>query len=317
MIVPVSLSGCAAGPAVSAETVESFLGSIVIRLPRMYVVYDDTGDPSVFGVKASTVETWIAPWTGPNSLWMVKIPPYYMDWIKAANVQHIEGVWDSEGIFFFVNSEPLPYLAWDGESLDYVGQMAETFGVPYAGLVRRLLPLLQHIGLDLVVQMPLAGGATTIPCRDVGGGLMEAMEATEAITEPSALLDTEMVYDERGAPSVAGLSAQSLELLAGYSLESVNLDPSVLASLQAANVQHVTLMTRSNGLHLFVNGYALPSLVWSDEHLNNAVNLYVQSNAPSSTVERVKGSVLQITRADVRLVIRFPLTEGAESIALP
>jgi len=316
MIVLVSFSGCAPGTAASVEAAapsEAF----TIRLPRMYVVYDDTGDPSIFGIKASTVESWLAPWVGPNSLWMLKIHPFYMDWIKAANIQHIEGVWDSKGIFFFVNGKPLPYLGWDSEGLAYMGQMMETFGVPYGRLIRRLLPLLQHIGLDIMVQMPLAEGATPIPYRDVKAGLMEVPETSEATAEPAAVVHLEVVYDEDGVPSMAGISAKDLEAVTGYSLWAVKLDPTVLASLQAANIQHVALTMHSNGLRLLVNGRALASLVWSEEHLNNAVDLYVQANAPGPIIDMVKESVLQVGHADVRLVVRFPLAEGAEPIALP
>jgi len=283
----------------------------------MYVEFDDRGEPSIFGIKASTIETWLSPWMGPNSLWMVKIHPYYMDWIKAANIQHIEGVWDSDGIFLFVNGKPMPYLAWDGESLDYVGQIAETFGVPYAGVIRRFLPLLRHIGLDIVVQMPLAEGATLIPLRDVRSGLKEVAATSEAIAEPSAVVHLEVAYDERGVPSMAGISAEDLEMMTGYSLWMTKLNPAVLASLQAANIQHVALVTRADGLHLLVNGRDLPSLAWNEEHLNNAINLYAQSNAPSPFVDMVKETLAQLGHADIRLVIRFPLAEGAEPIALP
>ncbi|MBC8450365.1 MAG: hypothetical protein H8D78_21740 [Chloroflexi bacterium] len=303
---PTPLPTAAAAPAVES-----------VPLPALYVVYDDAGEPSVFGLQASDIEAWLAPWVGPDSLWMLRIHPFYINWIKAANVQHIEGVLDSKGIFLFVNGEPLPYLAWDGESLDHVSQMAQTFAVPYADLIRPYLPLLRHIGLDIVIQMPLAEGATPIPYRDPRIGLMEVTEAPQAISKPPVVTHMEVVYDERGVPHIGGISVETLEALTGVSLWGVKLDPTVMAYLQAANIQHITLMREPEGLHLLVNGRDLPFLAWDEELLSNALDLYVRSNAPSPMVDLVKEGLREVSRSDVKLTIRFPLAGGAQPLSLP
>jgi len=322
MVVLISLSGCAVSPAAPMEGEPISPQAFTFRLPRLYVLYDVTGEPSVFGIKASTLETMLTPFAGPNSLWMVKIHPYYMDWIKAANVQHIEAVWDKGGLFLFVNGKAMPYLAWDADSLAQAGLMTEMFGTAYYGngalLVRRLLPLLQHIGLDLIVQMPLADGATPIPYRSPKASLMEVSGVAQAMAEPSATVNLEVVYDERGIPYLAGISAEAVEMFTGpNTLWMAKLAPEAVDSLQAANIQHMALTTRSNGLHILVNGQTLPFLAWDEEHLNNALDLYVQSNAPSEYVNMVRETASQIGRADVRMVIRFPLAAGAEAIAAP
>ncbi|MBC8449407.1 MAG: hypothetical protein H8D78_16800 [Chloroflexi bacterium] len=322
MVVLISFSGCAVSPATPLEGGAVSPQAFTFRLPRMYVAYDDTGEPSVFGITASTLETMLTPFAGPNSLWMVKIHPYYMDWIKAANVQHIEAVWDKGGVFFFVNGKAMPYLAWDDESLAYAGLMTEMFGTAYYGnsaqLIRRLLPLLQRIGLDLVVQMPLADGATPIPHRAPKASLMEVSGVAEAMAEPTAAVNLEVVYDERGMPYLAGISAEAIEMLTGpNTLWMTKLAPAAVDSLQAANIQHVALTTQSNGLHILVNGQTLPFLAWDEEHFSNALSLYVQSNAPSEYVNMAQETVSQIGRADVRMVIHFPLAAGAEPIAAP
>lgn len=322
MVLLISLSGCAVSPAAPMEAEAVSPQAFTLRLPRLYVVYDDTGEPSVFGIKASTIETMIAPFAGPNSLWMVRIHPYYMDWIKAANVQHIEVVWDKGGLFLFVNGKAMPYLAWDDASLAQAGLVTEMFGTAYYGegarLIRRLLPLLQRIGLDLIIQMPLADGVTPIPYRSPKASLMEVSGVAEAMAEPSATVNLEVVYDERGIPYLAGISAEALEAFTGpNTLWMTKLAPATVDSLQAANIQHIALTSRSNGLHILINGQTLPFLAWDEEHLNNALDLYVQANAPSEYVNMVQEMLRQIGHADVRMVIRFPLAAGAEPIAVP
>ena len=147
MVMSISLSGCSVGSATPLESVRESLESFSIRLPRMYVVYDESGDPSVFGLKASTIEGMLEPLMGPNSLWMLKIHPYYMDWIGKAQLQHVEAVWDTDGIFLFVNGEAMPHIAWDADSLDYAGQMAQIFGAPYGALIRRIAVSYTHLTL--------------------------------------------------------------------------------------------------------------------------------------------------------------------------
>ena len=81
--------------------------------------------------------------------------------------------------------EPLPYVSWDADSVGLTGDLIYGMGVPNGDIIRRLLPLLRHIGLDIIVQMPLAKDAAIIPYRDEDGGLMQSMAAA-AIEDPDA-----------------------------------------------------------------------------------------------------------------------------------
>jgi len=304
------LTGCATTSSLSekvvrevAPTVEEF----VLRLPRIYVQYVKNGagawEPSIWGIKASDIEYW----TGAD-LGMLKIPDFYMDWLKDSNVQHIEVVQNGDGIFIFVNGQPLPHLAWSGESISYAAEVAEAFQVPNAPLLRTLLPLLRHIGLDVVVQMPLQEGAEPIPYRDAKQELT-GVKAQSAVEEPSVQLHLEITYDEEGVPYIWGMSAELLGAM-GYGVPG-KLPPETVAALKEAGIQRIALQTKGDGLFLFINDRPLPHIAWSEDHLSNAVNLYAVMNATSwvpneAFVSAVQELVLQLGNSDILLVVNFP-----------
>ena len=305
------LTGCAAtapSPQEMLEEIAPAFESFTFRLPRLYLQYVDNeqgeGEPMIAGISASTIESWFG-----LDLSMVKIPKFYVDWLKASDLQHIELVYDgNEGIFAYANGKPMPYLAWDGQSLALAADMVEAFNVPNASLIKRVLPFVQRIGLDVVVQMPLAGGCAVIPYRDEYAGLLETTAAPE-IAEPSARLQVEIVYDQDGVPSVLGLSADLLAEM-GYGIPG-QLPAETIAMLQAANIQYVTLQTQGNGLFLYANDQLLPNVAWSEDHLTNAVDLYAQMNASSwvaneAFVNMVQELVFAVGNSDILLVVRLP-----------
>jgi hypothetical protein len=303
------LTGCSAAPSGGATPMEpaaTDAGDFVFRLPRLYVLYVETADgyaePTLWGMSASQIESWFG-----LDLSMVKIPQFYMDWMKASDVQHFELVYDGEGIFLFGNGMPMPYLGWNADSLDLVGRLMGPFGVPNSDLIRRLLPLLRHIGLDIVVQMPLAAGAEIIPYRDPAAGLM-ATTASPEIDDPAAELKLAVSYDDSGVPSLLGMSAAVLQPFMGST--PGQLDPQLIAQMKQAGVSQLSFQIQGDGVFVRVNNEPLPNVAWSEEHLANALDLYQQMNETSwvpnaDFVSMVRELVFQIGRADVRLDVNF------------
>lgn len=304
------LAGCAGAPTDAGESLEGAapsFDSFTLRLPRIYVQYvqsaEGSAEPAVWGMRASQLESWFG-----LDLGMLKIPQFYMDWLKASDVQHIELVHNGAGIFAYVNGKPMPYVAWDAESVGLAADLVQGFGVSSGDLMTRLLPLVRHIGLDIVVQMPLQAGAEIIPYRDPAGGLMETTAAPE-IEEPQAELKLAMAYDDSGVPTVWGMSAEILQPIIGYTPGQI--DPQYIAQLKLAGVQRVAVQTRGDGLFLFVNDRPLPNVALSKEHLTNALDLYAQMNEASwvpneAFVGMVRELVLQMGNSDILLIIEFP-----------
>jgi hypothetical protein len=245
----------------------------------------------------------IESWFGLD-LATVKIPPFYVEWIKASDIQHIEVVTGGEGVLAYVNGKPTPYLAWDEESLLLTADLLEAFGIPNIGQVKSALPWIRRLGLDLIVQMPLADDATIIPYRDPAGGLMTTTAAPE-FEDPGAEIKLAVSIDENGVPSVAGLSALVLEPLLGF---APALDPATFAPFRAAGIEKLTVKTRGDGLFIIINDRPLPNIAWSKDHLMNAIDVYAEMNEASWVanepfVEMVRELILQTANSDIELSV--------------
>jgi len=302
-------SGCAGGLPTDLEELTSGLlpSSFVLKLPTIYIEYremaDGSAEPTLSGIGASLVESWFG-----IDLGTVKIPAFYVDWIKASNLQHIEILTDAEGFFAYANGMPMPYVAWDAEGLLLAADLAEAFGVANMGTIKTGLPWLQRVGLDFVVQMPTAAGAEIISYRDARSGLLATTAAPELVN-PIGELKLHMAYDEEGNPSLLGLPAAALQSMLGFTPGQI--DPQIIARLQQAGIESLTLQTRGDGLFIFVNDQALPNVAWSEEHLTNALDLYARMNEVSWTpnegfVSMVRELVLQTANFDIQLVVDFP-----------
>jgi hypothetical protein len=308
-LVLTSLTGCSAG-AVSEETLANVIpnfDAFSLRIPRIYIQYVETdqgyAEPAVWGLRASQLEAWF----GAN-LSMVKIPDFYMDWLKASNVQHIEMAYSGDGLFLYANGQPMPYIAWDADSVGLSGKLVAGMGVANGALIQRMMPLLRHIALDVVVVMPVADGAEFIPYRDDLHGFMPSTAAAE-IAEPEAVLNLEVTYSESGVPTFLGMPAEMLQPLLG-SIPG-QLDPGLIASLKQIGASSITLQTQGDGLFVRVNDQALPHLAWSPEHLANALDLYAQMNETSwvpneAFVDMVSELVLRLTSSDIQLKVTLP-----------
>ena len=303
------ISGCAGAAPSDLEALTGGLlpSSFVLKLPTIYLEYremsDGSAEPTLSGLGASLIESWFG-----IDLGAVMIPAFYVDWIKDSDLQHIEIVTDAEGFFFYANGMPTPYVAWDAESLMLAADLAGAFGVANIATIKTGLPWLERVGLDIVVQMPMAAGAEIIPYRNQRAGLLATTAAPE-IVDPVGELKLHMAYDEEGNPSLLGLPAQALQAMLGFT--PGQLDPQVVAQLTQVGVESLTLRTRGDGLFIFMNDQPLPNVAWSPDHLANALDLYAQMNAVSWTpneafVSMVRELVLQTANFDLELVVDFP-----------
>jgi len=289
------------------EKTTATVESISFKLPRLEVQFDDEGVPSIWGLSAADIQQWFG-----LDMSAVMLPQYYIDWLKNSNVQHLELHYTGSEIALYANAKPLPYLAWDSESLDNLGQLLETFEVPYASLIHRLLPILQQLEFSIVFKFPLKEGAESIPLR------AEAETPKPHEAKPSALaVHFELTYDEEGVPSIFGLSAKDLQALTGVDLSTLYLNEPTVALLTSSNIQHIALETAPDGLFVYVNGMNLPHLAWDKDILANTADLYEQMNPGSPFTEFVRQIASLLAGSDINVIAKFPLQPGAEPIPLP
>ncbi len=288
------------------ETTTATVESVSFKLFRLEVQFDEEGVPSIWGLSASDLQQWLG-----LDMSAVILPEYYINWLMDSNLQHLELCYSGNAIALFANAKPLPYLTWDSQSLDNAGQLLETLQVPYASLIRRLLPIIQFLGFDIVFKFPLKEDAQPIPLR------AEAAPPQPPKAKPPTLaIHLEVSYDEEGAPSIFGLSAKDLQALTGMDLTTLYMDKATLDLLTSANVQHIALEMAPDGLFVYVNGMNLPHLAWDDEILANVADLYDQLNPDSPFTQFVRQIISLLAESDVNLIAHFPLQPGAEPIPL-
>ena len=234
--------------------------------------------------------------------------------MKAANIQHVELRQTGDGIALLVNGALMPSLSFQDGSLQRISDVAPLLGQngPAIGqLIQKFAPLVQRLGLSVALKFPKADGAEEIAY--VPADIKVAQ--LKPVTDPaSAVAKFEVKYDDQGVPSVLGISARDLQALGVNA--NVALDPGVTAQLQANNVQHIQLSSRSNGLYLYVNGNPLPAIAWDKDALTNAVGVYEQMNpgVPKQYLDLIKTFVPMLGQTDVSVMVHFPAAAGAQEI---
>jgi len=294
--------GPAATPGVSpqAQSGEVFL----VALPRIVIDIDEAGDISVLGIKVAD----IGRFTG-RDLSSVKVDKAIVDRMVAGKLQHVEIRQMGDRLAPFVNGKPLPHIAWTDEALQQTADVLALLNVPNANVLKSVLPIVRRLGLDVVVRFP-RGAAAEIPMVDLANP--PAPAAPAAAQAPSVLARFEIKYDARGVPAILGITAEQLAAL-GISLP-VALDPSMIQKLQTQNIQNMEINGKASGLTVYVNGNPLPSLVWDQQTLTNAVDLYSQMDPSSPYGELIKMAVPVISNPDVAVLVHFPAAAGQAAV---
>jgi len=307
LVVTLLLAAC--GPAMTPATTTTEGGEVfTIALPRIVVDYNEAGTPSIGGLDLAQV----AKFTGFD-LRSMTLPKMYLDWMRNANVQHIELRQGGDGMFVFVNGKPMPYLGWDDASLQRASDVAGILKVQNSDAIRKFLPIVRRLGLDVVMRFPKQAGAAEIPLASPD--ILNQMAAAKAAVPPaSAVMQFEVKYDQNGTPAVLGITPYDLMAM-GINPGSTNLSPTYLQWLQKNNIQNLELRGKGDGVYVYVNGQPLPNVVWNDALLTNLADVYGQMNDPNQPmVQLVKGLLPLVNKADVAVLIHFPVAAGQATI---
>lgn len=308
------LAGCASGPTDAGEANRDFM----IALPRIVVEIDAQGNPSISGI---TPELLRVANMDPA---MFALPKELVDTMVAGDIQHLEILHKNDGLFIFVNARPLPHISWNSQSMNTLGNTIELFGVlpaEQARVVKLILPRVQNVGLNIAVKFPLKSGATEIPLRDATA--RTELPPPGAASDVIARTRLTLRFDQAGVGSIAGVSTRDLEVLfgaTGFDFRALELGPDLISNLQSQNIQHIVLHTTLDGITVYVNGQALPNIVWSEEYLKNTADLanaFLTDPALANVREVVSTIVPNIRRVDSEIIIQFPTAQGQQQIPLP
>jgi hypothetical protein len=308
VLVIVTLLLAACGPAMQPATgPQTDTGEVfMVALPRLQVDFDKDGNPGVVGLKLSD----LSKFTGMNFAGF-QLNKFYIDWMTAANVQHIELRQTGNGVVLFVNGKPLPNIAWTDASLQSAGDFAGLFNVQNTDMIRKFLPIVRRLGLDLVLTFPRGADVAEIPLADPN--LVVKTVAAPSNTPASAIVQFEVKYDENGVPGILGISAADLAAMGVNA--PLALNPAYVKLLKDNNIQTMELRGKSDGLFVYVNGNPLPNIAWDDAFLANSADLYAQMNPSSPYIDVVKTVVPLINKADIGVMVHFPVAAGQKPIA--
>ncbi len=313
----------ACGPAMLPSGSETTAGGEIftIALPRIIVDFDAQGDPSIEGINLAAIASLAG-----SDISNFRLNPYYINWMMAANVQHVELAQTGQGLVVLANGKLLPYVAWSDASLvsaaNFVSALGEILTPPPAGstsvvsstdLIAKLLPVVRRLGLDVALRFPRRPGVAEIPLADPAQ--FTNLKPAAAQTAPaSVVVHFEIKYDATGAPGILGIAPSELRPN-GASLLPTNLSPSSISVLQTHNIQYIELRSRADGLFIFVDGVPLPNIAWDDNLLTNASSMYQQMNDQSVPIVPAIAQMLPlIDKGDVAVLIHFPVPPGVAVI---
>ena len=304
------LAGC--GPAVMPQNAQTDSGEqFVVALPQMVIDFDAAGNPSIMGMNLIDAGKMVGQDLSGLGLSNVYVTPEIklIDSLMAANVQNIELRQTGDGVAILVNGKPLPHVAWTDASLSQATDLAAMFNVQGLDLIKKVLPIVRRLGVNVVLRLPAAAGAEVIPLTDPNVPI-PAPKPDDA--PDSVVAKMEVKYDGQGVPSIMGISARDLQAM-GLNMP-LALAPSVIESLKANNVQSMELASKPDGIFVYANGVALPNLSWDNTMLLNAADLYGQMNPTSPYVAAIKQFLPAINNLNIDLKLHFPLAEGAVPI---
>jgi hypothetical protein len=157
----------------------------------------------------------------------------------------------------------------------------------------------------------MAAGASEVALVDPDVAVRTVgMESAEGA---SAVVKFEIRYADDGSPAILGITPADLAAM-GISLGAINLAPSVISMLQGSDIQTIELAGKSDGVFVYINGVALPNVVWDDSMLGNAADLYVQMNPQSPYVDLARTFAPLVNNADVNVLVHFPVAAGVERL---
>ncbi len=305
LLVVILLAGCGGGAAQPTGGLKLPSGEVFqIALPRIIIEVDSEGYPSVLGINPTMLRfLGIDPAT-------MRLPKDTVNLLVQAGVQHFEIASVGDRIVLVANGKLLPHLGWDAGSLARLMDVLDVFQVQNAKLIRTLAEPITRLGLDVVVRFPVAPGTAAIPLAEQS--TVYKLALTPYTDPPSLITKFEVRFNEQGQPSILGIKAS--DVMGPQAGDIRILQQDTLDRLRGGNIQHVELRTRPEGTFIYVNGEALPILLWDSALLANLVELLSKLAPDMALLPLIQNLAPYADRADIGILLHFPLAPGVQAI---
>lgn len=271
-VVVLALAGCA--PRATGGQTAALPGAdqLAVDLPAIVLDFDTSGQASVGNVPLAQLGSMFAP----GMLDAVELPAETVDFMIESNIQHIQIDNAPSGLLILVNGEPIPSIKWDGEILTATAETLNQLGMGVPAL-EKLLPLVNHLGLGVIVRFPVSEGIAEIPTYiESPPSAAAARAAQEEFLEnvgeaPRIILP--VIYDIDGGWRMGDLSDAEWTSLTGLPWNALRLQPGIIEGLMAANISEISISTDASGIHIGINGRELPYIGWADGEINHVLDL--------------------------------------------
>ena len=278
LVAVVVLSGCSPRAFSGATASEAGDAGLVIDLPAIVIDIDAAGKPSVGNVPLAQLDSLV----GEGMLDSLVVPPENVAFFTASNIQHIQIDNSPNGLLILVNGEPIPSIKWDGEILAATGGLLAELGAG-APVLEKFLPVITQLGIGVIVRFPLADGVEPIPTYVAESeAAMKAKQAQAdfmaAVGDTPPTINLPIFYDADGSWRVGDLTDAEWTALTGLPLQAIRLQPSMMNSIMGAGISEISLFTTPEGLHVSINGKALPYIGWADGEINHLLALADQAH---------------------------------------
>ncbi|MFN8446463.1 MAG: hypothetical protein U0175_37075 [Caldilineaceae bacterium] len=311
VMASIALSGCAPRPGAGETMAAAGNGGIAVDLPAIEIDFDDNGQASFGGTPIAQLGSALG-----TDLSAVAVPADYLAMLKTANIQHIQINNTTEGLIILINGKAIPSIGLDGGAAVGLADVAKLIGFNQPGL-EKLLPTINRLGIGIIAKFPKAEGAADIPITggdDTAQAANSAQESFIKTVGTPGVINLPVYYADDGSWTVADMTDTEWANLTGDPIwQAYRMKPEVVAGFKAKGIKELTVSTDAKGLHISINGQALPYITWADGKLNNLVDLASEMGllgSLGSNADQIKGLIDQwlpvLTANNVNLRVFFP-----------
>jgi len=314
LIVALVLTGCAPRTGAGSSAAMAMDDELVIDLPAIVIDFDSNGQASIGGVPASEMGAMAgADLTG------LALSPDWISYFSMTDIQHLQVNNSAEGLLVLVNGQPVPSLEWDENSLVATAGALSSLGIAVP-VLDKVLPLVQQLGIGVIMRFPVQAGAEVIPFSVMGDGSAAEMahaaqaEFLAAVGAPPKI-NLPIVYQADGSYSVGDLSDTEWTALTGVPWNALRLDPTAITGLTSAGITSMAFETDQEGIHVSINGNPLPSIGWGNGEVQHVLNLAGQMGIWEAYMPGVNMDDMMATVESLLPVVQT--TDANISIYLP
>ncbi len=301
-------AGCAPRPGGGQTAAMAGDDELVVDLPSIVIDVASDGSTSIGGFDVEDL-------SGQS----VAFPADSVSGLTNLNVQHIGIDMHPEGLTLRVNGLPfLGSMQYDSESLGGIANVMESLAQgaaltalgDLAPIVNILSPVVDNLGIGIIVKFPVPAGVEPIPLLmdSMSGNAIDDVEGFLANVEQQPRISVPIFLAEDGNWSVGDLDQAMVEGLIGAQ-GTLGLPPETVAMMSLGGVQELQVSTTDHGLAIAVNGHGLPVFTWSNGEIESLIAL--EQSAPAlaglgEVLELVSNIVPLLQITDVTITLVFP-----------